>query len=487
MAKREFRWMIIRIPIINLIFVGILLLLVVSVILFAIFSSGYMNNRHTNHAQDTLEEARILMTHAVEKQIPERQLSPIVTLISKSEHFLDAKLPREAVGPAEDAVQQLQYLLASFQPNTNLIEGRYARISEIHGTVEMLPPGSSDWIIADLNQVLRRGTRMRTQRSSTAKLKFDDGSTIQMKENSLVIIRELSEDETTQAKSSNIELGTSHIEALIKESRMSGSSFRITMPDNSEAEIKSESSLEVKVDGKKKSVVKVFMGRVEVIQGDQRVALTSREAVILDSRDTRRKRTLKTIAIPLPPRLMYPANVQLLTVTNPDTDSIFFRWTLVQDVKKYTIDISKDYYFYELSLSNDSDTNRFSTSHLDPGNYYWRVNSVNQAGLASEPSPFNSFRIVLAGDLDDEQKDLAPPIIEIERVTLLGHIVDISGRTEPAASLYVNEQRESVREDGTFRVLVEFKQSGLQIIFIESYDSVGNMSTVRREITIPNS
>jgi len=65
--------------------------------------------------------------------------------------------------------------------------------------------------------------------------------------------------------------------------------------------------------------------------------------------------------------------------------------------------------------------------------------------------------------------------------------VDVTGRTESNASLYVNEQKEEVFEDGSFRALIDFKHAGMQEIYLEVYDSAGNVSTKRKTIRIQES
>jgi hypothetical protein len=484
MLKRYIKWMVITIPVAHIIFAGIVVAVILVSILSIVFGGRYMDYRYESLARHTLEIAEIRQAQAEEAEIPQTELSAALTLIQKARSFLQEEKYRSALTRAEDAVQHLEYLLASYKPENEGISGRFARVMELHGVVEVLEPGRADWKLVGLNEILRNGARVKTRKSSTATLKFDDGSSIHIKSNSLVMIRELVEDDMTKMKWSNIELGESEIEALIKEPNVQGSNFTITLPDKSEANIQEESNLSVKVNNKNRSVVKVFMGRVDIHSGERQVALSTREAVVLDPRGKNRNQPLEPISIPLPPRLIYPANVQLLTMNRFNQNPIYFRWTTVDDAEAYQIELATDYYFYELVEDKKLEDNRAKLTKLPPGNYYWRVSSLNQSSLSSEPSPFNSFRIALTDDLQSKNKDLTPPTIRIDRITVLGHIVDVSGRTESNASLYVNEQKEEVFEDGSFRALIDFKQAGLQEIYLEVYDSAGNVTTKRKAVRI---
>ncbi len=479
--------MVITIPAHYLIGGVILILLITAGILFAVYGGKYTLKQNREDYRIAVEKAEIMYKKAQEAGIPNHELDPVDTLIQRARNLAAESDYRRATTYAEDAVHHLEYLVASYKPEVEGVKGRFARITDIHGVVEVLPPGAADWITAGLNQILRRGTRIRTRPASTANLKFDDGSTIQMKAESLIVIRELMQDEATQAKSSNIELGVSDIEAQIQEPRIRGSSFSITMPDNSTAMVETKANLALQVNDEERSVVKVFMGRVEVISGDEHVALTTREAVVLDPQRKPGQSPLKPMTIPMPPRLIYPANVQLIAISEDGQNPLYFRWTTIQNAAEYKLDIARDYYFYDYAVQELKEDNKAQINGLEGGNYYWRVSSINSSGVESEPSPFNSFRIVEDTDLESQVKDLTPPKVTIDSFSLLGRIVDIAGQTEPNTTLFVNEQREEVRENGSFRVLVEFSKPGRQTVFIEAIDSAGNVTTVRREVSISES
>ena len=487
MRRFSIRWLIITIPTSYLIFAAVALIVVSGSIAGMFFGGRYAIHRNQEIATDLIDTAKELFSKAQNEKIPHSDLKPVDSLIQRAEDLLKVQEYKNSRKMAAEAVHQLEYLLAASHANPETTVGRYAKIVEMHGLVEILPPNSVDWISAGKGQVLLDGTRVKTQAQSTAKLRFDDDSTIQMKANSLIMIRELLEDENTQIITSSIELGRSDIEASIKEPEKMGSSFILTMPDNQQADIRTEANLAVSVDDKNLSVVKVFMGRVEVMSGEKIIALSSREALILDPRIAEKNNDLKPVAIPLPPRLIYPANVQLMSLSTRNLEPLNFRWTSSQEAEKYRLEIARDYYFYEINLTLETQENKAKVEKLEQGNYYWRVFSVDKSGLSSEPSAFNSFRIVYDDELTSQNKDLTPPKIQIDSITVMGHIVDISGKTEPDCSLFVNESKEDVFDDGSFRVLLEFDRAGFHIIIIEAYDPVGNVATLKREVTIAES
>ncbi len=485
--KRRIRWLVITIPTSHIIFFSIAFLLVISGILFVIYGGRFMDGRHLEKAKSSIAEAKKLLEDAVAVKIPRSDLTAVQTLIGKAETALEAGDARSARRDGETSVEQLSYMLATFRSESEGITGRFARIIEMKGTVEKLSGDGTNWEAVELKEVLRSGTRIRTQSGSTAKIKFDDGSVIHVKAESLIGIRELTEDEQTQTKRSNIELGISEIEANIKDPVEFDSTFALTMPDNSEARIKTESNLAIVVDQQNTSTVKVYAGNVDVVHNEQTLALGSREAVIIDSSKPKGKTLLTPISIPMPPRLVYPANGQMIHIDESSPAPLYMRWTTIQNAAEYKLEIARDYYFYEHVVNQTTKESRATVSTLTPGNYYWRISSYDPSGLSSEPSQFNTFRLATTQESQGGEKDLTPPKIQIDRLTVLGRIVDISGRTDPGSNLYINEHKEDVFEDGSFRGLIEFETPGLHSIYIEAYDNAGNATTARREVTISES
>ena len=75
---------------------------------------------------------------AEQKKISRNAVKPARTLLVKADEFYKTGDYRSSCHRAEDAIQQLKYLIATFRPDADEIEGRFARITEIHGVVEML-------------------------------------------------------------------------------------------------------------------------------------------------------------------------------------------------------------------------------------------------------------------------------------------------------------------------------------------------------------
>jgi hypothetical protein len=113
---------------------------------------------------------------------------------------------------------------------------------------------------------------------------------------------------------------------------------------------------------------------------------------------------------------------------------------------------------------------------LVPGRYFWRVAAIGPdrvEGRFSEPS-----RIVVAtpGTLG------RPPTLQIERVEARGSIVQVTGRTDPAASVMVNGLPTDVRADGTFTEFVRLPPGAAWEVVVQAAAPDGAAVEQRRSV-----
>ena len=127
------RWLTITIQTSHLIFFVVAIILLVAVGIVFFYGGELTNMKHRDVAEKTLEEVDALIDQATEKKIPKYELNPVNTLVERSREFLHIEDFRSARIHAEDAKQQMEYLLATYKPEVEGVTGRFARIIEIHG------------------------------------------------------------------------------------------------------------------------------------------------------------------------------------------------------------------------------------------------------------------------------------------------------------------------------------------------------------------
>jgi len=115
---------------------------------------------------------------------------------------------------------------------------------------------------------------------------------------------------------------------------------------------------------------------------------------------------------------------------------------------------------------------------LPEGPYYWLVQSVDERGRESLESEKNKFTIVPRGT----DANLA---LELNPMVQHGHVIEISGKTDPAARVMVNSQEVPlIQNDGTFHYFTSPLPNGENLITITAQNAKGGVATQTKKVVI---
>jgi hypothetical protein len=114
---------------------------------------------------------------------------------------------------------------------------------------------------------------------------------------------------------------------------------------------------------------------------------------------------------------------------------------------------------------------------LSEGDYYWTVTSLN--GEESQQSETNQFSVV-------RQENAGELLLVVERTVQHGRVIEIIGRTEPGATVLVNNEPVfSVAPNGSFKHFTSpLSNTGPNRITVTAQNSEGKLATVRKTISI---
>lgn len=103
-------------------------------------------------------------------------------------------------------------------------------ITKVTGECEVLRAGEVKWLKANVDTRLYPNDRIRTKLVSNAELKFDDGTIIEMKENTTLDIKELFESKWTGKTKSEMKLWIGKISGTIEKLKTRDSEFNVHTP-----------------------------------------------------------------------------------------------------------------------------------------------------------------------------------------------------------------------------------------------------------------
>jgi hypothetical protein len=254
-----------------------------------------------------------------------------------------------------------------------------------------------------------------------------------------------------------------------------GSKAAVSVED-AKAELRPNSRAAVKTDkDTKESEIVVSNGSAQVQRGQEQVELTQYQKANIPTAGSISKSDVLA-----PPELLEPINLTPIIAENPKTTAVHFEWKPVQDAASYTLRISTTSMFTKIvKEAKVTSGTSVEISGLDAGDYFWNVTALSAKRLSSDVSEPNKFTLVAQGKTQDM-------LLEIQSWQLVGHTVEITGRTEPGAALIVNGQAvPNIARDGTFRHFTEPLLPGEHTIVVIGQNRRGGTNQAQVSIVVP--
>ncbi len=245
--------------------------------------------------------------------------------------------------------------------------------------------------------------------------------------------------------------------------------------EDAKAELRPNSRAAVKTDkDTKESEVVVSTGSAQVQRGQEQVELTQYQKANIPMAGSISKSDVLA-----PPDLLEPINLTPIIAENPRTTAVHFEWKPVQDAASYSLRISTTTMFTKIVKEARVSGTSVDISGLDAGDYFWNVTATSAKKLSSDVSETYKFTLVAQGKAQDM-------LLEIQSTQLVGHAVEITGRTEPGAALIINGQPvPNIAKDGTFRHFTEPLLPGEHTIVVIGQNRRGGTAKQQVSVVVP--
>jgi len=353
---------------------------------------------------------------------------------------------------------------------------RSGRFVSIIGTVKVKKANSIQWATADLQTVLESGDYIQASADSYARIVFPEGTTYLMKPDSLIVVQENSEDPQTATKKVSVRVTSGSID-LSTPRRESGSATSEVSAAFATAQLNQESRMAVESDPTKKMAqFSVHRGSAKIIKGTEAVQIGPYERVTANEDKLTKEKLLA------PPELLTPNNIKPI-IAREGTTRVEFSWSPVSGAARYRIRVSNSSVFNKV-LKDEivKQGTKYVTSGLEEGTYYWAVSSIDGKNNSSRESDPNKFTMI-----SKSAKDGASDVfLTVDQVLRISNIFEIIGRTDPGASVIVNEEPVPLGSaDGSFKHFTSpLPHKGKNVITITAQDRSGNLKTLKREVFI---
>ena len=314
---------------------------------------------------------------------------------------------------------------------------RTAEVWQMRRIVEKRPPES--WELSHEGDFLEKGQALRTRERSSASIRFDDDTLLNLKEETLVVLREIGQSlRGVRRETIAIEQGTADLRAA-PASQNRASEIKILVGD---AETSIESSESSQNLSRLRRDLSDSSSAVMIYEGSSRVSAGGREVDVAAGMGT----SVADGQAPTPPEPLLsrpeplaPQMQESINYGNPA-----FRWDSIDGAETYAIEICETNDCGRvLSRARGLTETEYRPSGLPEGTLFWRVRGVSSTDLDGYPSMVGSI-LVTSSDPDN-----APPALNLE-------IVEGGGR-------WLNDDHALLNSTGGLRALTSDDVSGVTL------------------------
>ncbi len=349
-----------------------------------------------------------------------------------------------------------------------------AKFVNLDGRVQVKKVNSVQWVDADYRTALDKGDLVQTGADGYARVTFADGTFYTVKPGTLITVEENSMA-SNRPTSVAVRINTGSVDLATGNWSSPGSKAAVSVED-AKAELRPNSRAAVKLDkDTKESEIVVSNGSAQVQRGQDQIEVTQYQKVNIPPGGPISKSDVLA-----PPELLEPINLTPIIVENPRTAAVHFEWKPVQDASSYSLRISTTSMFTKIVKEAPKVTGTsVDISGLDAGDYFWNVTETSTKKSSSDVSETYKFTLVAQGKTQDM-------LLEIQSTQLVGHAVEITGRTEPGAALIINGQPvPNIAKDGTFRHFTEPLLPGEHTIVVIGQNRRGGTGHQQVSVVVP--
>ncbi|NJM52829.1 MAG: FecR domain-containing protein [Blastocatellia bacterium] len=320
-----------------------------------------------------------------------------------------------------------------------------ARIASFEGDVRVIRASTRETERVTKDTFLFAGDTIQTQADGKAQIRMIDGSTLTIRPNSTVVIR----DSASIFGGTNIrvELDTGQIN--VRTLDQTESSNNIVEVKEVENKLQSQTDASFGVNPTTNGgEIRISRGGVETTVGGEKTIIKDGEFATINNGKISPKERLHE-----PPKLISPPNLEQYLAASNGTSDATFRWQKSDTNTNFTfrLEVASSPFFVADSMLIQRESlaaPSFSLGNITPGVYYWRVRGTATSGQTTEWS--EPWRFIV--NKREGNETLTASEWQVE--SLGGNVYLISGKTAPGVTIRVLGRETFATGDGNFKLQV---------------------------------
>jgi hypothetical protein len=344
-----------------------------------------------------------------------------------------------------------------------------ARFVSFEGDVRVIRAATREIISANSDTELYPGDTVQTQANGRARIGLADGSTLLVKPNSTIIVRD--NTRADDGKKTNIHVKVDSGQLSVRTEQQADGTTNVVETPKTKNAMGEQTNASFGVNPEGTEEIRVATGVIETSNsaGDK-TSIRGGEYVSVNN-SGRLAPAQKLLDVPQPAQ---PHDLEKVFVGSNGAANVALKWQRPQSgtPSYYRVEVATSPFFVTDGKVIERDqlvANEFGASDLRPGVYFWRVRATASSGQASDWSDPLKFLVVTRGT--GSQVSVSSLTAEL----LGGSIYLVRGKAEPGTTIRVAGRETIAASDGAFQVQITASAAARDLM-VEAQDSQGNSS-----------
>lgn len=352
-----------------------------------------------------------------------------------------------------------------------------ARFMSFEGDVRIIRAATRQVLVANRDIQLYPGDTVQTQADGRARISMADGSTVVVRPNSTIIIRD--NESAENGKRTNVRVVVDSGQMLVRTSEQSEDSRNVIETPKTQNQIGGQTAASFGVTPEGTEEIRVNSGAVQSSNRlGERLSLQAGEYVSVNQSGTISK-PQRLLDVPQP---IQPRDLERIAATNNGSATVPLRWQKPQSgvPAYYRVEVATSPFFVPEGKVMERDqlsVTQFNASDLRPGSYFWRIRASASSGQISDWSEPLKFIVIAPGSTLS-----SVPVSNFSTILLGGNVYIIRGTSLPGVRIRLSDREATAAADGSFQIQISVPANTREVT-IQASDSQGNVSNYRVPLT----
>jgi FecR protein len=344
-----------------------------------------------------------------------------------------------------------------------------ARFMSFEGEVRVVRAATRETIAAKGDTELYPGDTVQTQANGRARIGLADGSTLVVKPNSTIIIRDNARAD--DGKKTNVHVVVDSGQMLVRTEQQPEGTTNVVETPKTKNKMGEQTNVSFGVNAEGTEEIRVNTGEIETTnRAGDKTAIHGGEYVSVNN-SGRLSAPQRLLDVPLPST---PHDLEKVFVGSNGSASLALKWQRPQSGAPafYRVEVATSPFFVADGKVIERDqlaATEFGANDLRPGVYFWRVRATASSGQISDWSEPQKFIVATRGTGSQVA------VANLNAELLGGNIYLIRGKTDPGTTIRAGGREAIAPSDGNFQLQITASGTAREVV-VEAQDPQGNSS-----------